>query len=126
LILADTSVWVDHLHKTDALMAARLAAGEILCHPFVVGELALGRIPERAKVLGELERLPRARIAFDEEVIDFIDRWSLVGRGVGYVDAHLLVAARLTHGATLWTRDKRVAAVAQTLGFASEDQPPLH
>ena len=97
-------------------MVERLSKGGILCHSFVIGELALGRIPDRARVLGELNKLPLTHIAFDAEVIDFIGQWSLVGSGIGFVDAHLLAAVKLTPDAQLWTRDRRLAAAAQSIG----------
>jgi predicted nucleic acid-binding protein len=118
VILADTSVWVDHLHAGDAVLSRHLDAGRVLIHPFVIGELALGNLRQREIVLGALIDLPLARVATDAEVLHFIGAHRLNGRGVGYVDVHLLAAVRLTAGAELWTHDRRLHAVAETLGVA--------
>jgi predicted nucleic acid-binding protein len=90
----------------------------VLAHPFVIGELALGALRQRESVLSALSDLPRAMAATDAEVLRFIDRHALFGRGVGYVDIHLLAAVRLTAGAELWTRDRRLHAMAVRLGLA--------
>ena len=84
----------------------------VLTHPFVIGELALGNLSQRKMVLSALSDLPRANVATEPEVLHFIDRYALFGRGVGYVDAHLLAAVRLTPEAELWTNDKRLHGVA--------------
>jgi predicted nucleic acid-binding protein len=118
LILVDTSVWVDHLRAGNETLAAMLDAVMVLTHPFVIGELSLGNLRERSNVLGALSDLPHAAIATDAEVLHFIDRHSLFGRGVGYVDAHLLAATRLTAGAALWTTDRRLHGIAAELGLA--------
>jgi hypothetical protein len=118
VILVDTSVWVDHLRIGDAALADRLDNGQVLAHPFVIGELALGDLRRRNAVLEGLADLPQAEVATDSEVLLFIDDQALFGLGIGYVDAHLLAATKLTHGATLWTRDKRLFAAAQRLGLA--------
>ncbi|MHB8528999.1 MAG: type II toxin-antitoxin system VapC family toxin [Caulobacteraceae bacterium] len=117
MILVDTSIWVDHLRAGNMALAALLDAGRVLAHPFVIGELALGRLRQRQAVLGALADLPGAEVATDAEVLNFIDRHVLFGRGVGYVDAHLLAAARLS-GADLWTSDRRLHSVADALGLA--------
>jgi predicted nucleic acid-binding protein len=118
VILADTSVWVDHLRASDKALAALLDAGMVLVHPFVIGELALGNLRQRDIVLSTLADLPHARVATDAEVLHFIARHALFGRGIGYIDAHLLAAAQLTAGTELWTHDKRLHSVAAQLGFA--------
>jgi hypothetical protein len=92
----------------------------VLGHPFVLGEIALGRLREPDLVLGLLADLPQAVVATDAEVLGFIRRHDLAGLGIGYVDAHLLTAARLTPDARLWTRDLRLAAAAHALGLASD------
>ncbi len=92
----------------------------MLGHPFVLGEIALGRLREPDLVLGLLADLPQAVVATDAEVLGFIRRHGLAGLGIGYVDAHLLTAARLTPDARLWTRDRRLAAAAHALGLASD------
>jgi predicted nucleic acid-binding protein len=118
VILVDTSVWVDHLRARDEALAGRLDAGMILAHPFVIGELALGNLRQREIVLGALANLPRAAVATDDEVLHVIEEHALFGSGIGYVDAHLLAAVRLTAGAALWTNDKRLYGVAARLGLA--------
>jgi hypothetical protein len=120
VILVDTSVWVDHLRAGDEALAGLLGDSEVLAHPFVIGELALGRLRQPELVLGALQDLPQAEVATDREVLHFIDRHALSGLGIGYVDAHLLAATRLTKGASLWTRDKRLLAAAQRLGLAAQ------
>ncbi len=90
----------------------------VLAHPFVVGEIALGNLRDREIVLNALSKLPRAKIATDAEVLHLIRRDSLFGRGIGYVDAHLLASARLTIGASLWTNDLRLKGIAARSGLA--------
>lgn len=118
MILADTSVWVDHLRRGDARLRALLENAQVLAHPFVVGEIACGSLSDRALVLDLLRDLPTATVAEAEEVLAFIDRRGIHGKGFGYVDAHLLAAVALTPGARLWTRDKRLHAIAMSLGCA--------
>jgi predicted nucleic acid-binding protein len=118
VILVDTSVWVGHLRTGDATLARRLDDGEVLIHPFVIGELALGNLRQRNTVLDALSDLPRAQVATDAEALHFIDAHNLCGRGIGYVDVHLLAATHLTAGAQLWTHDRRLHSVAQALGAA--------
>ena len=119
MILVDTSVWVDHLKKRDQTLEGLLEAGRVLAHPFVIGELALGNLRRRDVVLDALRHLPRATVATDRETLDFIDRHALFGLGIGYVDAHLLAAARLSADALLWTRDGRLARAADRLGLGA-------
>ena len=119
MILVDTSVWVDHLRAGDHTLVRLLESKQVLIHPFVIGELALGNIRQRANLLAELQNLPQARLASDQEVLRFIELHELFGMGIGYVDAHLLASVRLTAGASLWTRDKRLLDIAGHLGTAS-------
>ncbi len=121
MILVDTSVWVDHLRKNNRTLAEMLEGGRALTHPFIIGELALGMLRQRQTILASLQDLPRANTATDREVLFFIDRHRLAGRGIGYVDAHLLASAQLTVGATLWTHDKRLATIAAQLGLDNGD-----
>ncbi len=118
MILVDTSVWVDHLRAGDETLVALLSSGRVVMHPFVLGELACGNLRHRAEVLALLKDLPQATVARDEEVLFFIERQALMGRGIGYVDAHLLAAVALDGTSRLWTRDKRLHAVAEKLGMA--------
>jgi len=117
LILADTSVWVDHLRKGDPALAALLNNGQVFAHPFIIGEVALGHLRQRKAVLSALENLPQITVARDDEVLSIIDRWALFGVGIGHVDAHLLAAIPLSPGTLLWTRDKRLRTLAGSLGF---------
>jgi predicted nucleic acid-binding protein len=116
MILVDTSIWVDHLREGDAHLALMLERINVLTHPFIVGEIACGRLSDRAMVLELLESLPGAVVAHPEEVLLFIESHRLFGRGIGYVDTHLLASTALTEGASLWTRDKRLLAAASELG----------
>lgn len=115
MILADSSVWIDHLRRSDTILAGLLDAGRILAHAFVIGELACGTIRRRGEILSLLRDLPQARLASDDEVLSFIERHRLMGLGIGYVDAHLLASTALTADARLWTRDRRLANVAARL-----------
>ena len=118
MILVDTSIWIDHLRGDNAALKRLLNAGGVQTHPFVIGELALGRMRQREIILAALSDLPRAELATDAEVLGFINREPLFGRGIGYVDAHLLASVRLTAGAEFWTRDARLRHVAEELGLA--------
>jgi predicted nucleic acid-binding protein len=124
VILVDTSVWVDHLRKGDAALARLLTNGEVLVHPFITGELSLGVLRQRQVVLTALNDLPQAKSATEQEVLHFIEENTLPGSGIGYVDAHVLAATKLTPGTTLWTRDKRLLEVAQRLGLAPKSSEP--
>lgn len=119
MILVDSSVWIDHLRQADPVLSAMLNRAQVLSHPFVIGELALGRFRQRAQILGGLQSLPKATVGDDGEVLGFIDRHQLHGRGIGYVDVHLLTSVRLTVDAALWTRDKRLHAAAVDLDIAA-------
>ena len=123
LVLADTSVWVEHFRLGVPLFEELLASQRLLGHPLVVGELACGNLREREATLLLLDELPSAALATAAEVREAIERRRLYGRGVGLVDVHLLVAAMLTHSATLWSRDRRLRALASEAGIAfSEDR----
>jgi predicted nucleic acid-binding protein len=117
--LVDSSVWVGHLRRADPALSALLVAGQVLCHPFVIGELAVGNLKNRVAVLADLSGLQSAEVATDGEALRLIDQRRLHGLGVGYVDVHLLAATLLTSGATLWTTDNRLQQVAGRLGLAA-------
>jgi predicted nucleic acid-binding protein len=117
MTLADTSIWVDHLRLGDPILALELTRSSVLMHPFVVGELALGSLPNRVSLVRDLDSLPQARVARTDEVRIMIETRSLYSRGIGFVDAHLLASVALTPNALLWTRDQRLRAVAKQLGL---------
>ena len=119
MILVDTSIWIDHLRVRDDRLAQLLEAGQVLAHPFVTGELALGNLRNREEVLGALQDLPQAGVATEPEVLRFVGDKGLFGLGIGYIDAHLLAAVLLTPGSRLWSRDKRLLAASSRLGVAA-------
>lgn len=116
MILVDTSIWIDHLRRSDHVLVELLERSAVLAHPFVIGEIACGSLKDRSTVIGLLQDLPAAVLARDEEVLRFIGDQALHGKGIGYIDAHLLAAVALTQGARLWTRDRRLRGIAQALG----------
>ncbi|MEZ7847894.1 MAG: type II toxin-antitoxin system VapC family toxin [Polaromonas sp.] len=119
MILVDTSVWTDHLRASDEQMTQLLLAGQVLAHPFVIGELALGKLRNRDRVLGALQDMPQAVVATESEVLRLIGQKTLFGLGMGYIDSHLLAAVLLTPGSWLWTRDKRLLTAGAQLGIAA-------
>jgi len=119
MILVDTSIWIDHLRTADERLARWLGDGQVLAHPFVIGELALGNLHNREVVLQALQDLPQTCVATELEVLRFINEKKLSGVGLGYLDTHLLVAVFLTPGTQLWTRDKRLLAGGTRLGIAA-------
>ena len=121
MILVDTSVWVDHLRTGNARLGAALDESLALTHPFVIGELACGNLKNRSLVLENLRELPPASPADDEEVFRLVEDRKLWGLGIGWVDAHLIAAARLT-GCELWTLDRRLSAAAAEAGVKVRDR----
>jgi predicted nucleic acid-binding protein len=118
LILVDTSVWVDHLRRGENRLAELLERNVVAMHPFVVGEIACGNVSDRSVILELLQELPAVIVADKDEALVFIERHRLYGKGIGYVDIHLLASVALTNGARLWTRNKRLHSVAGDLGLA--------
>ncbi len=118
MILVDTSIWVDHLRRREDGLAGLLDSGEVLMHVFVIGEIACGSLARRAEILELLHALPAAQVAEPDEVLLFVERRGLGGRGIGYLDSHLLASAALSPGTALWTRDKRLRAVAAAIELA--------
>jgi len=114
VILVDTSVWVEHLRRGSERLAEQLREEAVLCHPFVVGELACGSLKNRQETLHLLRTLPQAPVARDEEALVFIETHRLAGAGLGWVDVHLLASAALGH-ASIWTLDRRMGEVARRL-----------
>jgi predicted nucleic acid-binding protein len=114
MILVDTSVWVDHLRYGNPRLASLLEEGAVVCHPFVIGELACGNLPDRTATLSRLHDLPRTGVASQDEVMSLIDIHRLMGMGLGFIDVHLLASARLA-GIRLWTRDLQLKKAAAAL-----------
>ena len=115
MILVDTSIWVDHLRSRNQALVTLLEDDQVLTHPFVIGELACGRIRNRGEILRHLAALPAAPVVSDEEALEFVDGRRLFGRGIGWIDVHLLASAVLSH-ASLLTLDRRLARVAEGVG----------
>jgi predicted nucleic acid-binding protein len=121
MILADTSVWIDHLRRGSPSLVEALEREEVMTHPFVIGELACGNLKNRREVLGLLAALPSTVVATGDETLHFIDERRLMGRGIGWVDVHLLASVMMTESAQLWTRDKRLEAIAAELRIGFEN-----
>lgn len=119
MIIVDTSIWIDHLRNGDSVLADLLENGRVLTHPFVTGEIALGSLRQRGAVLDALHSLPQATVAGDDEVMMLIERDKLFSAGIGYIDAHLLTAVKLTPGASIWTRDRRLREASTRLGLSA-------
>jgi predicted nucleic acid-binding protein len=117
-MLVDTSVWVDHLRRRNATLVGLLEQAQVWTHAFIIGELACGNLAQRAKLLSALAALPHAPLASHEEVLAFLETHRLMGRGLGWVDVHLLAAAKLG-SLPFWTLDKRLAAVVTALQLRS-------
>lgn len=119
MTLVDTSVWIDFLARGDFRLQKLLETGEVLMHPMILGEIACGRLVARRAVLDLLRRLPEAVVATDSEALRFLEVNRLHGRGVGWVDVHLLASTALTVPARLLTRDRALAAAASDLGLGA-------
>jgi predicted nucleic acid-binding protein len=118
MTLADTSVWVDHLRRGNRRLAQLLLDGEVLCHPFVIGELSCGFLTKRGEILSLLETLPALVVTNHDEVLRMVDSNRLYGRGLGWIDMHLLASAVLARS-SIWTLDKSLAGAARTMGVAA-------
>jgi predicted nucleic acid-binding protein len=116
MVLVDTSVWVHHLRQGEPNLERLLNDGEVMCHPFVIGELACSSIRNRSEILSLLQILPLAMEATHEEVLQFIERNHLMGKGLGYIDVHLCASAMLT-GVPMWTYDRRLNETNEGLGI---------
>ena len=123
MILVDTSVWINHLREGSQTLVGLLEQDVVVTHPWVIGELALGNITNREEVLRLLGDLPLATLASDGELLELIARRRLYGAGVGYVDAQLLAATKLSPETSLWTLDKRLATLAEGLGVGFQPHP---
>ena len=117
-MLVDTSVWIDHFRRGNAGLASALDATEVWCHPFVLGELACGNLKNREEVLSLLDALPQAPLASHAEALTLLEKWRLMGKGLGGVDIHLLGSALLA-GIPLWTLDGPLADAAGRLGIGT-------
>lgn len=122
MILVDTSVWVDHFRFGDVDLAELLDRGDVACHPFVVGELACGSLKNRGEILQLLSHLPQLPMAAHEEALALIQSRRLMGKGIGWIDIHLLASALLA-GVALWTRDRRLDAAARSAGVRALGEP---
>jgi predicted nucleic acid-binding protein len=118
VILVDTSIWIDHLRRSDPTLVALLHGSQVCSHPMIIGELALGSLRDRSTVLGLLTDLPRTPRATDAELLAFVERHALFGIGLSVVDAHLLAAVQLSSSDRLWTRDRRLRAAAERFGVS--------
>lgn len=113
MILAETSIWIDHFRRSNAELRVFIENDDLLCHPVVIGELALGSLRDRRTVLSFLAAQRQATVATHDEVMDMIDQHELFSMGIGYADAHLLASTLMEDGARLWTNDKRLRAAAE-------------
>ena len=112
MILVDTSIWIDHLRTGNNQLADLLTHSQVLAHPFVIGELACGYLRKREEILTLLNDLPQSPIASPAEALHFIEHNQLMGKGIGYIDVHLLAASALAESTLLWTADKQLKKVA--------------
>ena len=119
MILADTTVWIDHFRSDNEEMRKQLGKLNIVIHPFIIAELALGSLRERTKTLAWLDRLPKVKVAQISEVRQMIELRSLYNRGIGLIDAHLIASVFIDPSSRLWTKDKRLSGIAEELGIAA-------
>ena len=119
MILADTSVWIDHLRSGDQNLRQLLHQGQILIHPFVIAELALGSLKDRTTTLTLLDLMPQARVAQLDEIRTLIEARHLYNLGIGLTDIHLIASALISPPTFLWTRDKPLRKTAEALGIHS-------
>jgi predicted nucleic acid-binding protein len=117
MILADTSVWIDHFRSGEKALQKALSEGQIVIHPFIVAELALGSLKDRIRTLGMLDLLPQVRVAQISELRTMIEVRRLYGLGIGLTDAHLIASIFLDSPTLLWTRDRNLRKVAESLGI---------
>ena len=115
MILVDTSVWVDHLRRSNKALVELLNEAHVVSHPFVIGELACGNLKNRKRILELLQNLPLASLAEHEEVFELVETRKLMGQGIGWIDAHLLASTLIT-GVPLWTLDKKLKSISASLG----------
>lgn len=117
MVLVDTSIWIDHFNKGNTSLEKLLIDIEVVCHPFIIGELACGNLKNRNEILSLLHSLPMAPVLDHDEVLYFIESNKLMGIGIGLIDVHLLASAHLAH-ASLWTIDKKLLNASDALGIS--------
>ena len=122
MVLVDTSVWIDHFREVNSQLVELLGRSRVATHPFVIGELACGNLKNRQASLQYLSMLPRVPVADDLETLTFIERHALMGKGIGYVDVHLLASTALADATTLWSKDKRLVRVTSELNLSAPEQ----
>jgi predicted nucleic acid-binding protein len=120
MILVDTSIWIDHLRRSEDTLSALLNDAQVCTHPMIIGELALGSLSDRRTILRLLSDLPSAPLATHAEVLSFVEAHTLFGIGLSLVDAHLLAAVRLSQSDRLWTRDRRLRRSSDELGVLAD------
>ena len=120
MILVDTSVWIDYLRSGNPLLAELLEQNRVVMHPMVLGELACGNLKNRQQLLQLWQSQESLQAVSHDEALYFLEQYGLMGKGVGYIDVHLLASVALAHGVKLWTQDKRLAHVAIELRYAWE------
>ncbi len=118
MVLVDTSVWIDHFRSSNEDLVALLSEGQVLTHSFIIGEIACGSARQRQEILSLLPLLPQADPASNSEVLSLIEDYELFGKGIGWVDAHLLASCLLNH-CSLWTVDKSLARLGRVIGISS-------
>lgn len=123
MILADTSIWVRHLREPDPVFTDLLANHRVLMHSLIIGEVCVGNLPNRRRFIADLEALTPVTEARHQDALEFLHAHALHGRGIGWVDVHLLASVKLGSGQFLWSRDRRLMTAAETLGVAAR---PLH
>ena len=121
MILVDTSIWVSHFREGKSHLKKLLLDEIVVCHPFIIGELACGHIKNREEIISLLKSLPKARTVEDDEILQFIENRRLMGLGMGLIDVHLLASSLLTN-TLLWTADKQLRAVSSKLNILYTDQ----
>lgn len=123
MIIVDTSVWIEHLRKTDTQLVQLLDKSLVLTHPFIIGELACGNLHNRLQILTLLKNIPSAKEASHQEVLYFIEHNQLMGCGIGYIDAHLLTSTALTNDTKIWTYNKRLENLSNEIGLSITNLP---
>jgi predicted nucleic acid-binding protein len=124
MVLVDTSVWISHLRDGNAELARLLNEAQVMCHPFIIGEIACGNIKNRTEILSLLKNLPQAAQVKPEEVLFFIEKYELMGKGLGYIDMHLSASAHIT-GIPVWTSDLRFDRINKKLNLSYPGQEKI-